>query len=77
MKKMIITISDINGTRQYTIEQLIRRFVPWIFVSIIIVIAIVFATYKFLSFNTNYQSQVNIEKISPCDGKYVIDDKRY
>jgi len=51
--------------------------VPWIFVSIIIVIAIVFATYKFLSFNTNYQSQVNIEKISPCDGRYVIDDKRY
>ena len=77
MKKMIITVSDINGTRQYTIEQLIRRFVPWIIVSIIVAIAIVFAIYKFLPSNTNHESQVNIEKISPCNDRYVIDDKQY
>ncbi len=38
--KFMITISDINGTKQYTLHQLMRKLVWWIIIGVIAIIAI-------------------------------------
>ncbi len=38
--KFMITISDINGSKQYTLHQLMRKLVWWIIIGIIAIIAI-------------------------------------
>ncbi len=37
--KFMITISDINGTKQYTLHQLMRKLVWWIIIGVIAIIA--------------------------------------
>ncbi len=72
MKKIMITISDINGTRQYTLEELIRRFIPWIIVGIITVAALSIGGYKLFTSN-HYQQQSSTNKELPIsDIKYAI-----
>jgi len=38
--KFIITISDIHGVKQYTLHQIIKKFVVWIIVGVVSIIAI-------------------------------------
>ena len=47
--RFMITISDIHGTRQYTMHQLIRKLAVWIIVGIVILIALGALFIKVLS----------------------------
>jgi cell division protein FtsB len=37
--RMMVTISDIHGSRQYTMHQLVRKLLLWIAVAIVLIIA--------------------------------------
>jgi len=51
--KVLVTISDINGSRQYTIPELIKHFALWIFITLIIIFAIDLMIFKMFSDNSN------------------------
>ena len=47
--RMMITISDVHGSRQYTMHQLMRKLLLWIIVAVILIIAAGALFIKFLS----------------------------
>jgi hypothetical protein len=51
--KVLVTISDINGSKQYTIPELVKHFALWIFITLIIIFAIDLMIFKMFSNNTN------------------------
>jgi len=65
--KVLVTISDINGSRQYTIPELIKHFAVWIFITLIIIFAIDLMIFKMFSDNTSelaLDSKSNMEVVS-------------
>ena len=55
--KIMITISDIDGSRQYNIYELIRHFALWIFIIFVVNIAIGALLVNTL---TSTENEVNI-----------------
>jgi dolichyl-phosphate-mannose--protein O-mannosyl transferase len=65
--KVLVTISDINGSKQYTIPELIKHFALWIFITLIIIFAIDLMIFKMFSDNTSdlaSNSQKKMEVVS-------------
>jgi len=54
--QLIVTISDIHGSKQYTVHEVIKKIIFWIFVALI---ALVFATYMYINMINNKVSQLN------------------
>ncbi len=59
--KLMITISDIHGSKQYTVHELIRRLVLWIIVSIIVLFAMGVIVIKALSSKVDDLDQLTLE----------------
>ncbi len=55
--KMMITISDIHGSRQYTMHQLVRKLLLWIIIGVIVIIAAGAIFIKILSSRVDHLDQ--------------------
>lgn len=65
--KVLITISDINGSKQYTIFELVKHFAVWIFITLIVIFAIDLMIFKMFADNTNelvLDSKTKMEVVS-------------
>jgi murein DD-endopeptidase MepM/ murein hydrolase activator NlpD len=57
--KFMITISDVHGSRQYTLHQLVRRLALWIIISIVVLFAVGLIIIKALSMKVD-----NLDKLT-------------
>jgi len=54
--QLIVTISDIHGSKQYTVHEMIKKIILWIFVALI---SLVLATYIYIKMINDRVSQLN------------------
>jgi len=57
----MITISDVKGSKQYTLHQLIRRLVLWVIVAVVVIIAIGAVLLNVLSSKVDNLNQLTLE----------------
>jgi uncharacterized protein HemY len=51
--KVLITISDMNGSKQYTPFELFKHFAIWIFIALVVIFAIDLAIFKMFAMSNN------------------------
>ncbi|SFV49767.1 M23/M37 peptidase [hydrothermal vent metagenome] len=54
--QLIVTISDIHGSKQYTVHEVIKKIILWILVAFV---AIILATYMYINMINDKVSQLN------------------
>lgn len=58
--RLIITISDVHGSKQYSIHEIIKKVIAGV---ILLLISIAFATYLYINFLNNRVSKLNTQKL--------------
>ncbi len=54
--QLIVTISDVHGSKQYTVHEMVKKIILWVFVALI---AIIIATYLYIHMINDKVSQLN------------------
>lgn len=55
-EQLIVTISDINGSKQYTVHEVIKKVILWLFISLVLIIV---ATYIYIDTIQKKITQLN------------------
>ncbi len=69
--KFIITISDINGSKQYTVSQFLKVIVSWIIIIIVIIFAIGAMVVNYLSDHVDKLQKEKIELKKQIEAKTI------
>lgn len=59
--RLIITISDVHGSKQYSIHEIIKKVIVGV---ILLLVTIAFATYLYINFLNNRVSKLNEQKLA-------------
>ncbi|MDM5271034.1 peptidoglycan DD-metalloendopeptidase family protein [Sulfurovum sp. zt1-1] len=70
--RLIITISDINGSIQYSVHEIIKKIIVGV---ILLLITIAFATYLYINFLNNKVTKLNSQKVEFQNEIIVLEEK--